>query len=254
MVSIRNEIEFWTGIMRDHGMFQYDSLSPSEVETIQKAKYFMDRFSELNKEIKYLPENISPTQMNHIIETNIKELNNFIKFKEELLTRLLKCNIKFGLTPTFVSHMINEALEYYRVLYTAQQRAAFNPALDSLRLHKIWLRDASGHAASIASGLDATEAMLVKKAQDFQESFDSLSIKAFEMYYMYERTGLQDGIVGYFNKEVEGEINKFIQFLDHIRTLRLTCRILGALQPIIPDHMIREENYYLYRIKALYEG
>jgi hypothetical protein len=253
MINVKNELEFWTEIMRDHGMFQYDNLSPSEVEVIQKAKYFMDRFSELNKEIKNLPENISPKQMDNIIEVNIKELNNFIKFKEELLTRLLKCSIKIGLTPSFVSHMINEALEYYRVLCMAQQRAAFNPALESLRLHKIWLRDASGHAASIASDLDAAEAMLVNKAQDFQKKFDSLSLKAFEMYHMYERTGVQDGIVSYFNKEVEEEITRFIQFLNTIKILRLTCRVLGALQPIIPDHMIREENYYLYRLKALYE-
>lgn len=239
--------------MGDHGLFQYDNLSPSEEDTIQKAKYFMNRFSELNQEIKELPDNISPMHLDNILNKNADELSNFIKFKEDLLARLLKCKIKIGLPPSFISHMINEAMEYYRVLYIAQRRVPFNPTLENIRLHMVWLRDASGHAASIASDLDPDEKILIGKAQEFQKVFDNLSIKAFELYPMYERTALQDGIVTYFNKEVEEEITKFISFLDTVRSLRINCKVLGVLQPIIPDHMIREENYYLYRIKALYE-
>lgn len=252
MFNVRKEIEFWTEIMRDHGMFQYDNLSPSEEEAITTAKYFMDKFSELNLEIKNMPNNIPPTQMDNIISKNIDELNKFISFKQELLSRLLKCAIKLKLTPTFINHMINEAMEYYRVLGITLQRVAFNPVLENIRLHKTWLRDASGHAAAIASDLDPVETKLVKTAQKFQKKFDALSIKAFELYPMYERTSLQDGIIAYFNKEIEDEITQFIGFLNYVKDLRLNCKVLGVLQPIIPDHMIREENYYLYRIKAIY--
>lgn len=253
MINVKKEIEFWTEIMRDHGTFQFDNLSPSEEEAIQKAKYFINRFSELNAEIKNIPDNAPHMHLDAIIAKNIEELKNFIKFKEDLLTKLLKCKIKLGLPPSFISHMINEAMEYFRVLYAAQQRVPFNPTLENIRLHMVWLRDASGHAASVAAELDPDEKMLVKKAQEFQKTFDDMSIKAFELYPMYERTGLKDGIISYFNKEVEEEITKFINFLDMVRALRINCKILGVLQPIIPDHMIREENYYLYRIKALYE-
>lgn len=30
MFDVKKEIEFWTGIMRDHALFQYNALSPKK--------------------------------------------------------------------------------------------------------------------------------------------------------------------------------------------------------------------------------
>lgn len=253
MFDVRKEMEFWTGIMRDHGDFLYNSLSPSEEEAVKKSKAFMNLFDQLHKEVKEITENISNTNLDNMISRNIDALNSFIKFKEEILTRILRCSIKINLPPTFINHMLNEAMEYYRVLCLAQHRAPFNAVLENIRLHKIWLRDASGHAASIAADLDPNETELMEEAKSFQRLFSNMFNKAYEMYTMYERTGLQDGILGHFNLQISKVMEGFIKYLEEIKSLRVGCEILGFLPPIIPDHMIREENYYLYRVKVLYE-
>lgn len=253
MFNIKKEMEFWTEIMRDHASFQYHNLSPDEKEEIEKAKYFFDSFTALNIQIQKLPDNAPSIELDSMVSKNIEELKHFIKFKEYLLARLTQCDIKLGLTPSFLNHMINEAVEYLNILALARQRTAINKTLENIRLHTIWLRDASGHAAAIAADLDSTEAILIDTAGKFQRKFDNMSIKAFELFPMYNRTGLKNGVINHFNEVVEKEITSFINFLDSIKILRISCKILGVLQPIIPDHMIREENYYLYRIKALAE-
>lgn len=253
MVDIKKEIEFWTGIMRDHGEFQYTNLSPKEGEAIRTAAYFMDLFEKLNQEVKSIVDEIAPRDLSELISSNIRAVTQFIQFKRILMKRLMKCDIQLGMPPSFLNHMINEALEYYRILCISQGTLTINRTLENIRLHKIWLPDASGHASFIAGGLDAIESKFVNEARDFVKRFDNLFKKAFEMYKMFERTGLEDGGLNYFNLEVEKTLEEFICFLEKIEELREDCKVYstGMVSPLVPNHMIREEEYYIYRVKLL---
>jgi hypothetical protein len=255
MFNIKKEIEFWTRIMRDHGEFQYTSLAPNEYNYIKRARYFMDVFENLHEEARNLPDDISNKDALSLIPKNIVALQQFVDFKREMLTMLVKCNIGLGLTPTFLNHMINEAMEYYRVLCIIQGTIPYNAALENIRLHKVWLPDASGHASAIASDLDAVESEFVYIGDKFSKRFRELFIKSYEMYKIFERTGVENGSLLYLNKEVEKEIDKFITYLESVEVLRESCNLLGSgtLKSLIPNHMIREEQYYMNRIKMLYE-
>ncbi len=255
MFDIKKEIEFWTGIMRDHGEFQYTNLSPKEVEAIQTAAYFMNLFKALHEEAKSFTGEIAAQELANLVSKNMVALGQFIQFKRVLLTKLMQCDIELGLPPSFINHMINEAMEYHRVLCMAQGTIPFNRALENIRLHKVWLPDASGHASSIAAELDPIETELIHKAEKFVKRFDLLFKKAFEMYKMFERTGLEDGGLEYFNKEVEEEIDKFICYLELVKEARGKCKVYatGLTSPLLPDHMQREEKYYMYRIQMLHQ-
>ena len=255
MFNIKKEIEFWTRIMRDHGEFQYTNLAPSECKYIKRAKYFMDLFESLHEDVKALSDTISNKELLNLIPKNIAALQQFIEFKREILEMILKCNIDIGLSPTFLNHMINEAMEYYRVLCIIQGNIPYNEPLENIRLHKIWLPDAAGHASAIACDLDAIEKELITKGDKFAKRFNELFIKAYEMYKMFERTSIENGSLLYLNKEVEKEIDKFICYLEDIEQLRKCCNIFGTgtLKPLIPNHMIREEKYYMHRVKMLYK-
>ncbi|MDF2546030.1 MAG: hypothetical protein K0R93_928 [Anaerosolibacter sp.] len=255
MLDIKKEIEFWTRIMRDHGEFQYTNLSPKEVDTIQTASYFMNLFNGLHEEVKSLAGELSPPVLSNLISKNMMALGQFIQFKRGLLARLMQCDIELGFPPSFINHMINEAMEYHRVLCMTQGTILFNKTLENIRLHKIWLPDASGHASSIAAALDPIETELIHKAEKFMKRFDNLFKKAFEMFKMFERTGLEDGGLQYFNQEVEEELQKFIGYLEKIKEVRSHCKVYatGMASPLMPDHMIREEKYYIYRIQVLHQ-
>jgi hypothetical protein len=253
MLDIRKEIEFWTHILRDHALFQFTSLSPKETETARTAQCFQEMFEQLHQEVLYADEEKSPTVITEIISKNKTAVTQFVQFKKVLMTELLKCNLEMSMTPTFINHMINEAMEYYRVLCMAEEGVEINRSLEMLRLHTVWLPDASGHAKFIASELDGIEAPNIEEAEDFMEEFDQLFKKARELHIMLDRTKLSDGLVSHFNSEVAKVVDEFLSFLEMLRTLRKDCRITaaGTFSELVPDHMIREEQYYMYRISAL---
>jgi AMMECR1 domain-containing protein len=51
-----------------------------------------------------------------------------------------------------------------------------------------------------------------------------------------------------FNKEASLEIVLFKCFLEELEEMRLDCRVLGTLTPLMADHMSREECYYLLKL------
>lgn len=249
-MDIRNEIEFWTHIMRDHGVFQYTSLAPTETESINTAFYFMNLFSRLNSEARSNKVNID-----NLVSSSKTAVMQFIEFKKYMLTRLMNCNIQLQMTPSFLNHMINEALEFLHVLNLEDGTTPYNKTLENMRLHKMWLPDASGHANTVATSLDAAESAYVKEANEFAKKFDKLFKKANEMYNLYERTGLENGVLRHFNEQVTITLSNFIGFLEMLEELKDECSLLssGTFTTLKPNHMMREEGYYVYKIKEISE-
>jgi hypothetical protein len=244
MLSPAEEIQFWTGIMRDHGEFILNSLSYNEQDAMYYANYYMESFQQLNKQAE-------KKHGEDYINTIMELLTNFIDFKKLLLGKLLQCSLNTSLPPTFYNHMINEAMEFYETLVNIQEKESENPTMRNIELHNIWLPDAAGHAATIASDLDPTEKLLIKEALEFEKLFNHLAIKARELGIMLERTCLTDGALQFLNEEVKEAIDAFIIYLEKIRRLRIECKALGVILPLVPDHMRREEIHYLREIAAI---
>ncbi len=255
MFDIVKEIEFWTHIMRDHALFQHTGLSPRETETINKTQHFYNLFDQLHQNISKLPAEINPEIIPNLLAENKTAVVQFTQFKKKLLEKLMSCRIELAMSPSFLNHMINEAMEYYRFLCIADESLRYNKVLENIRLHKVWLPDASGHAKYVASQLDGIEGVYYNEAIDFMHRFDEAFKKANEMYLMYERITRRNGELEHFNTETEMSMNNFIVFLETVRQLKKECKLFttGTFSPLILDHMIREEKYYLTRIKCLTE-
>ena len=251
MLSPAEEMRFWTAIMRDHGEFLITGLSSREQDFIWNAYFFRNSFAALHEEVKKYMDSPDLTCVINLANNCVPLLVNFINFKKIILTKLLKCNIEIVFPPTFINHMINEAMEFYRTLCIIQTNVPVNTYMENLRLHIIWLPDAAGHAASIASNLDPVEKVLINKAQKFEKCFNCLFIKAYELEKMLERACLENGTLEQLNEEVEEKMQEFVCFLEKVLKLREECRVMGTIKPLIPYHMIREENYYLAQIKSL---
>jgi hypothetical protein len=251
MIDVRFEMDFWTGILKEHAQFQYDSLSPDETEAIAAAKDFRDRFSALHAQVESGLGEVPLAQLESYISDNKVAVTQFVQYKKNLMKRLLTCNIKLTMTPSFLNHMINEAMEYYRVLSIIDESLRINYVLENLRLHKVWLSDASGHSDFIVSQLDGVEILYLTQAMEYMTIFDGLFKKAYEMYLFYERTGMDNGGLTQFNRDTERVINDFTSYLETLSQLTADCRIYktGTFSPMVLDHMIREENYYLKKVR-----
>lgn len=251
MFRAAEEILFWSGILQNHAEFFLSNLSYQETEFIRSAQYYRGAFTNLYAEAQALLNTPNPAAENLLVRKALPLVLRFVNFKRMALERLLQCRIELGLPPTFVNHMMNEAAEFYRILCEYETNQRPSPLVENIHLHKLWLPDAAGHAAAISSDLDPVESGYIQEAEEYKESFEKLYIKAVELGLMLERTCLSDGALDHFNNEVERKINAFVGFLENVRERRVRCRLLGVLKPLVPDHMIREERYYLMKLHAV---
>jgi hypothetical protein len=90
-------------------------------------------------------------------------------------------------------------------------------------------------------------------SKGFTKHFEQFYIKAVEISG-YLRTQLdQFPALSRFNNQVELEILLFKEFLRELEELEMTDQVLGTLNPLLLDHMAREECYYLAKLAQVLE-
>ena len=236
----RFEHRFWLQILGDHSRFIHDALAPVEKAAIEQASIFIQVFDTLLEQAK----SVDSIQVTAKAEAEVIKLR---EFKLELLRRHLNGKIKIHLPPTFINHMINELEEYIRILkYLKTEQVP--PVFHELHHHLLWLLDAAGHSESISSNLDSVEKIIREKSDLFTKHFEAFYLKAVEMAG-YLRTNLSTfPALEKFNSDTQLEIKLFQNFLQEIEELKLTDQALGTFSPLMPDHMFREECYYLMKL------
>jgi hypothetical protein len=238
------EHAFWLQILGDHARFIFNALSPTEGKEIQRARYFINTFDSLLNQArqKLQPEGIET--LNRQAYQQVKELK---RFKLHLLRRHLNEMIATSLPPTFFNHMVNE-LEEYESILAALVQGQPSPSPHPIHDHLLWLTDGAFHAVAIMNALDGTEKDLLKRSNNFRKNFESLYLKSLEIRG-YLRTGLQSfPAFSRFNLQVEVEMQGFISFLRELEEEKFNKTILGSLNPLMADHMAREECYYLTKL------
>lgn len=243
------EHRFWLQILGDHSRFIRDALTPSETENIYKANSFVQTFDLLLERTR---DNMTESEIQILNQQAFQYASNLKEFKLELLRSQLQGQLSFHLPPTFLDHMVNELDEYLRVLsyLTSGQRP---PLFHPLHHHHLWLLDANGHADAISQTLDGTEKHLIEKSNIFSRRFSQFYLKSVELAG-YLRTHLsQFPALTRFNRDAELEMKVFIAFLQELETLEVSGELLGTLTPLLPDHMLREECYYLTKLSQVSE-
>ena len=237
------EHRFWLQIMGDHARFIFLSLSPNEMDFLQRAQDFIVNYDLL------LEESRKQLTAPEVEVLNIKVLPliyQFREFKLSLLAMTLHSDIKVHLASSFFNDMLNELDEYLLILntFSSGQPVLFHP----IHYHMLWLTDAVGHAASVGANLDLIEKDMIEKSKCFEIEFNDLNFKAL-MMNGYLRTRLNSfPSLNRLNEQAGTSIYMFKEFLEDIRDQRMDGRILGTLLPLMADHMSREECYYLVKL------
>ena len=233
------EHRFWLQILGDHSRFIINALPCKEANLVKKATNFksiFDKFLEASR------KNLSSKDLTELTKAAHRASEEFRTFKLYILSQQICEKISFNLPPTFVNHMVNEIEEYLKLLncYMNNQE----PLLTPIHHHLLWLPDGSGHAASIASTLDMTEKDLIRLSKQFAKNFDDLYLKSIE-FNGYMRTGACEfPALDRLNEGANAEMNAFREFLDALKQSILEKKVLGSIDPLVPDHMYREECYY----------
>ncbi|MCM3039456.1 DUF2935 domain-containing protein [Paenibacillus motobuensis] len=241
------EHRFWLQILGDHSRFIFNTLSPKETADIQTAQHFIQAFDQLLNQARDIE---SDAQLGTLNKQAYSLTVNLRQFKLNILERQLVKQITIGLTPTFLNHMVNELEEYLRILNCLLEGKPV-PQFDALHHDFLWLSDAAAHAAIISSDLDFVEKRLIDRSRAFEGHFQQFYLKSIEMAG-YMRTELRDfPAFRRFHTDVDMEMNIFRAFLKELEDLELSAEVLDRISPLIPDHMMREECYYLMKLAQL---
>ncbi len=240
------EHHFWLQILGDHSRFILNSLSPKEKSFIEEANRFKNLFDNLLRKSKQsLSEEEIFALNNHAYNAAMK----IREFKLDIIDRQITDKIVISLPPTFINHMVNEVDEYIFILAKLMKENVSN--IGPIHLHLLWLPDGAGHASNIASSLDITEKELIKKSNQYSKKFNNLYLRAIE-YNGYTRTGICDfPALDSLNNNADETMSCFKEFLNELKKGVIEKKILGTIVPLVPDHMFREECYYLTKLSMV---
>jgi hypothetical protein len=238
------EHQFWLQILGDHSRFIYNALSPKEKNDIETAGQFIYLFDQLLEQSRHI---VDVSQLMELSKLAHQYSLSLITFKLDLLERLLLGKVTIGLPPTFINHMINELDEYIKILNELIQGKPV-PRYHTLHHDLLWLPDAAGHAAAIAMDLDALEKRLIRKSEAFEQHFNEFFLKAIELTGYLRTLNKKYPSIVQFHEDVNLEMIIFMNFLKEIEEMELSEKLLSRLNPLVPDHMFREECYYLMKL------
>lgn len=243
------EHRFWLQVLGEHAQFIRSGLGPDEGNEISLATRFVRKFDEL------LMLSRQPLTGQPLLDLTKRAHRNTLRlreFKLHLLHRQLTEQFDFYLTPSFLNHMVSELDEYLRITDFLMQETP-PPKLHPLDHHLLWLFDASFHATAIPMYIDYTERDIIHRARKFHGEFEGLYLKAIE-FTGYLRANIQRfPALTRFNEQVNLEMLVFIKFLEEVKELELDGKLLSIFSAILPDHLAREEYYYLLKLSTVSE-
>ncbi|MDR3561055.1 MAG: DUF2935 domain-containing protein [Negativicutes bacterium] len=243
------EHRFWLQILGDHARFVFHSLSPVEHQPIKEASRFIQHLDQLLCEAR---ESGSSERLREITGTAFETTKELRCFKLELLRRHLVGEISTSLPPTFFNHMLNELEEYLRVLECLLAKEI--PVLaHPIHHHLLWVSDAVLHSETLAARVDPAESKLKETSECFVHDFKELYLKAVELKGYLRTAEERFPALTRYHFQVEKEILNFDDFLCKLLNLLNRKMALGTLTPLIPDHMLREECYFLTKLAQVTE-
>ncbi|ATW24422.1 DUF2935 domain-containing protein [Candidatus Formimonas warabiya] len=242
-ITLKEDLIFWNQILGDHSRFIFHSLAPVEITVIQEAKNFITVFDSLWQESKSLQ---NQSQMDRVLDHTMAAMLRLRTFKLSLLSLHLEKKLRSSLNPTFYNHMLNELENAYMLMACYANNRT--PAEDPVSLHLLWMLDAIGHADTLSCGVDASQPDIQRIMHDFEKKFQKYYLASVE-YEGFKRamTGLYPALER-FDKKAAEDMRDFMQLLESITEETLTAGVIGSILPLIPDHMAREECYYLLRL------
>ena len=140
ILNILFEHRFWLQILGDHSRFIYNSLSPTEIDKISKANYFIGKFDNLLYQAR---KDLTPNETEALTKAAYKSTHDLRSFKLKIISEQLTGEIAISQPPTFINHMVNELDEYLFILNQVINNIPQNVC--ALNYHMLWLSDGSRH-------------------------------------------------------------------------------------------------------------
>lgn len=179
-------------------------------------------------------------QVRQINRKAIELLNGLIQLKENILNKVLTCEIFTTNYPLLIKHIIREAKLYRTFLINFESNQNFSPQ-DMKQTEQFWNRIMMEHALFIRGLLDPSEASLIASSDNFAREYARLLTQAQKM---------TDATITADTKESLQETMKFRDFKQAGTIGIQECKIQSIILPLLADHVLREANHYIRLLES----
>ncbi|MCI6266983.1 MAG: DUF2935 domain-containing protein [Erysipelotrichaceae bacterium] len=194
------------------------------------------------KELNLKSGNIEVTEG---LLTNISNLNrktlpaiqNLIYFKNDILNRVLSCNIYTTNNPLLITHIMNEAKMYCNLLYKIETKDSLTKK-DIYNQELFWNNIMKEHAEFIRGLLDPSEKDLIETSNKYAKEYEQILKRYQNSPSNLTNTSLQETI-SFRDFKIAGE--------EGI----LNCKIKSIIIPLLADHVLREANHFIRILKNI---
>lgn len=159
-------------------------------------------------------------------------LDGLIEFKENILNKVLNCEMFTMNYPLLIEHIIREAKLYRDYVQMLENRGDL-PNESMKQVECFWNRIMMEHAMFIRGLLDPTEADLFNMADEFAGDYAELLKTCNNAQY---RTMTSDSLA---------ETIRFRDFKAAGTEGIQQCKIRSIILPLLADHVLREANHYI---------
>lgn len=177
--------------------------------------------------------NTSIKDLNELSDINKQTLliiEDLIKFKKDVLKKVLKCEMYTFNYPILIDHMIEEAKMYHDLLLKLENKETVNNNF-VYEQEMFWDNIMKEHALVIRGLLDPTEQKLINEANRYALEYDKI-------------INTDNNLMNLTDVSIE-ETKQFKKFkLSGLEGI-LDCKIKSIIIPLLADHVVREANYFL---------
>lgn len=235
-------------VMLGNGVISRKVLNSGEIVTnfTEMAEIQTESFTgiRINKEITARELQMSPDgrsiqftsdkwrQVQRLNNVALRLLDGLIEFKEDILRRVLDCEMFTMNYPLLIEHITREAKLYRDYVQMLENNGDIS--MGSMKqVECFWNRIMMEHAMFIRGLLDPTEADLFNMADEFAEDYAELLKTCNNAHY---RTMTSDSLA---------ETLRFRDFKMAGTEGIQQCKIRSVILPLLADHVLREANHYI---------
>lgn len=194
------------------------------------------------KELNLIIGNINVTDelLNRIYNINVQTLpaiEDLINFKNDILNRVLSCEMYTTNYPLLITHIMNEAKMYYDLLSKVERRFIFtNNYIYEQEL--FWNNIMKEHAEFIRGLLDPSEENLILTADEYAVKYKTI-LQNYGNNLNYLTNFSLTETIDFRKFKVTGE--------EGI----LNCKIKSIIIPLLADHVVREANHFIRILESI---
>ncbi|MGM9881804.1 MAG: DUF2935 domain-containing protein [Bacilli bacterium] len=176
------------------------------------------------------------SRVSNLNKRTLLSVSNLINFKNDILNKVLSCQMFTSNYPLLIKHIMNEAKMYHSLLSKIENRTVMSKN-DIYNEEIFWNNIMMEHALFIRGLLDPSEDKLISVADKYAKEYKVILNNTNVNPNYLTSTSLKETI-NFRDFKVTGE--------EGI----LNCKVKSIIIPLLADHVVREANHFIRILKS----